>query len=97
MTVTGAQFSPQATVKLIRPDFGEDVPVNYSVVDATKIIAVFDLTGAPVGLYDLQVTNPDGTSQTLPYRVLVQDPTPIDGDIGLGGPGQYRAQQGRIP
>ena len=97
MTVTGARFAPQATVKLIRPDFGEAVPVNYSVVNATKIIAVFDLTGAPVGLYDLQVTNPDGTSQTIPYRVLLQNPTPIDADIGLGGPDNIALSKAGFP
>ncbi len=97
MTVTGAQFSPQATVKLIRPDFGEDVPVNYAVVNATKIVAVFDLTGSPDGLYDLQVTNPDGTSQVIPYRVLLQDPLPLDADIGLGGPDQIVLSKAGFP
>ncbi len=46
MTITGAAFDPQATVKLLRPQRAEFVPVNYQVVNATKIIATFDLTGA---------------------------------------------------
>ncbi|MEO8428859.1 MAG: CARDB domain-containing protein, partial [Verrucomicrobiota bacterium] len=36
VAVSGAMFSPQATVKLIRPQFGEFLPVNYLVVDATR-------------------------------------------------------------
>ncbi len=42
-TITGAGFNPKAIVKLIRPGFAEIEPVTYQVVDATKIIAEFDL------------------------------------------------------
>ncbi|MCC6234076.1 MAG: hypothetical protein IT580_15635, partial [Verrucomicrobiales bacterium] len=86
MTVRGAQFSPQATLKLIRPQFGEYVPVSYAVADATRIVAVFDLRDAPLGLYDLQVTNPDGAAIRLPYRFLIEPARPLDVTVGLGGP-----------
>ncbi|MCB1123273.1 MAG: hypothetical protein KJT03_17085, partial [Verrucomicrobiae bacterium] len=86
MTIRGARFNENATVKLIRPTFGEFVPVNYEVVDATRIVAVFDLREAPLGLYDVQVANPDGTSQIIPYRFLIEPPKEIDVAIGLGGP-----------
>ncbi|MEO6752143.1 MAG: CARDB domain-containing protein, partial [Chthoniobacteraceae bacterium] len=86
VTITGAQFSPQATVKLIRPQFGEYVPVNFSVVDATRIVAVFDFRNAPLGLYDVQVANPDGSTAIVPYRLLVSQAKALDATIGLGGP-----------
>ena len=35
--------------------YGADIEVN-----ATKILATFDLTGAPHGLYDVEGINPDG-------------------------------------
>ncbi|MCL4179872.1 MAG: tandem-95 repeat protein, partial [Verrucomicrobia bacterium] len=86
MTITGAKFSPGATVKLIRPMFAEFAPANYAVIDATRIVATFDLRNAPRGLYDLQVTNPDGAVSRVPYRYLIESPMPIDVTVGMGGP-----------
>ena len=50
---SGAQFDPQAIVKLVRPGFAEYEPVSYQVVNSTEIVAIFDLTDAPHGLYDV--------------------------------------------
>src|SRR5262249_12805806 len=58
VSVRGARFSPNALVKLIRPGIAEFEPKRYEVVDATQIRAIFDLTGAPHGLYDVTVINP---------------------------------------
>ena len=85
-TIEGAQFDPQAIVKLVRPGFAEDEPVSYQVVNATTIVAAFDLTGAPHGLYDVEVINPDGATAFLPYRYLVEQTLPASVAIGLGGP-----------
>ncbi len=49
VNITGAGFSPQAIVKLTRPGFAEYEPASVQVVDATRIIAEFDLTDAPTG------------------------------------------------
>ncbi len=84
--ITGAKFDPAATVKLIRPQLGEYLPVTYKRVDATLIIAVFDLRNAPHGLYDVQVANPDGAVSRVPYRYLVERALPLDLTVGLGGP-----------
>ncbi|MCI0535453.1 MAG: putative Ig domain-containing protein, partial [Verrucomicrobiales bacterium] len=86
MTVRGAKFDPSATLKLIRPQFAEFAPVSYQVVDATRIIATFDLRDAPRGLYDVQVTNPNGSSAIVPYRFLIEGANPLDVTVGLGGP-----------
>ncbi|NEQ69481.1 MAG: APHP domain-containing protein, partial [Symploca sp. SIO2D2] len=86
LTVTGAKFDPSATLKLIRPSFAELAPVSYEVIDATRIIATFDLSDAPLGLYDVQVTNPNGDIAVVPYRFLVEPALPLDLTVGLGGP-----------
>ena len=86
VTVTGDDFSPQAILRLIRPQFAEFAPVSYNVVNATKIVATFDLTDAPLGLYDVEVINPDGSTAIQPYRFLVEPAEPIDATIGMGGP-----------
>ena len=83
--ITGAQFDPNAIVKLVRPGFAEFEPVSYQVVNSTEIIAIFDLTDAPHGLYDVSVVNPDGAEVDAPYRYLVEPALPPQVTIGLGG------------
>nr|WP_309246834.1 CARDB domain-containing protein [Ramlibacter montanisoli] len=85
-TISGARFKPGALVKLVRPGLVEVEPARFEVLDATTIIATFDLRNVPHGLYDVAVINPDGALATLPYRYLVEAALPIDVTIGLGGP-----------
>src|SRR5262249_57973621 len=73
-------------VRLVRPGFAESEPVRYQVMDRTRILAVFDLTDAPHGLYDVEVINPDGEVALAPYRYLVEQALPPDVSLALGGP-----------
>ncbi len=86
VTINGADFSDDATVKLSRPGVAEFAPTRMQVIDATKIIAIFDLTAAPLGLYDVIVTNPDGAKAIEPYRYLVERAVEQEVTVGLGGP-----------
>src|SRR5262249_12410996 len=86
VTIEGAGFDPHAIVRLIRPGIHEEPPVNVRVINATRIIAAFDLTDAPHGLYDLKVVNPGGESDIVPYRFLVEQTVEPDVTIGVGGP-----------
>jgi large repetitive protein len=85
-TLVGAQFHEEAIIKLVRPGIAEYEPANYKVIDSTKIIATFDLTGAPHGLYDVKVINPNGDEAVVPYRYLVERAIEPDVTIGMGGP-----------
>ena len=85
-TITGAQFQPNAIVKLVMPGFAEYQPLTTDFVGSTEIIAEFDLTDAPHGLYDVQVTNPDGQQAIAPYRFQVEQTIEPDVTIGVGGP-----------
>src|SRR5262249_1668587 len=85
-TILGAQFDPQAIVKLVRPGFAEYEPVSYQVMDRTRIIAIFDLRNAPHGLYDVEVINPNGDTAIAPYRYLIEQALEPDVSIALGGP-----------
>ena len=44
-TISGAQFQPNAIVKLVMPGFAEYQPLVTDFVNSTEIIAEFDLTG----------------------------------------------------
>ena len=85
-TIEGAQFRDGALVKLVRPGIAEFEPVDWLVVDSTKIIAKFDFTNAERGLYDLKVINPDGAEAIIPYRFLVERAIEPEVTIGIGGP-----------
>jgi len=88
VTIRGAQFHPDAFVELSRPDFAEFAPARYEVIDGSEIQAVFDLTGAPLGLYDVRVINPDGRVAVSPYRFQIERYIEPDAALGLGGPDQ---------
>ena len=88
LDILGAQFDPQAVVKLVRPQIDEFEPVSYQVVNSTEILATFDLSSAAQGLYDVEVINPDGSEAVDPYRYLVEPAQPLNVSIGIGGPTQ---------
>ncbi len=85
-TISGAQFQPNAIVKLVMPGFAEYQPLVTNFVNDTEILAEFDLTRAPFGLYDVQVINPDGQEAIAPYRFEIEQTIPPDVTIGVGGP-----------
>ena len=84
--ITGAQFQPNAIVKLVMPGFAEYQPLLTNFVNSTEILAEFDLTGAPFGLYDVQVINPDGQEAIAPYRFEIEQTVQPNVAIGVGGP-----------
>ena len=86
MTIEGAGIKEGAIAKLSRPGQAEFLPVASKRVDATRIIAIFDLEGAPHGLYDVVVVNADGETAIDPYRYLVERAIERDLTVGLGGP-----------
>ncbi len=61
------------------------------MLDSTRIVATFDLTGAPHGLYDVSVINPGDEQATIPYRFQVERAIPPEVTIGVGGPFQIPA------
>ena len=85
-TISGAQFQPNAIVKLVMPGFAEYQPLTTDYVNSTEIIAEFNLTGAPHGLYDVQVTNPDGQQAIAAYRFEVEQTVSPNVTVALGGP-----------
>ncbi|SHJ60399.1 Sugar lactone lactonase YvrE [Palleronia salina] len=81
--IRGAQFAEGATVRLSRPGFAAHEPAAWRVVDSGRILASFDLTGAERGLYDVSVTNPDGSTAILPYRVMIDPPRAAQIEVAL--------------
>ncbi|MET0622696.1 MAG: CSLREA domain-containing protein [Pyrinomonadaceae bacterium] len=65
--LTGQGFQPGATARLTRAGQPDIVGTDASVTNAgTTLTATFDLTGRARGLWSVVVTNPGGTTATLP-------------------------------
>ncbi|MBU0686672.1 MAG: hypothetical protein KKB81_02280 [Candidatus Margulisbacteria bacterium] len=62
-TITGLHFDTGATVSLVGTT--ETITGDISSITSTQIVADFNITGMPVGFYDVVVTNPDGLSYSL--------------------------------
>ncbi|MEM9827396.1 MAG: CARDB domain-containing protein, partial [Planctomycetota bacterium] len=85
-TIEGARFHPDAILKLVRPGAAEISPVSTNYVSASQIIAKFDFTDMPRGLYDVQVINPGGQVAVVPYRFQIERTIEPEVTIGVGGP-----------
>jgi photosystem II stability/assembly factor-like uncharacterized protein len=77
--LAGSNFQSGATVWLERS--GTIINATDVVVTPTKITCKFNLSGVPVGAYDVVVRNPDGTDGRLSKGFNVNAPNPC----GLGG------------
>ena len=64
--LSGANFMPGATVHLAKANESDIPTINAPIVQPGKILCFFDLTGQPVGAWDVVVTNTvDGQSGVL--------------------------------
>ncbi len=74
MEITGAWLEPDASVSLTQD--GAPVVSALSIngtVDKRILSAVFDLTGLPVGSYNVTVANPDGTTITGATKFTIEE------------------------
>ncbi len=78
LAVLGGTFEPQSGATLtLTPSAGGSQIVGTDVsLDDGRLTATFDLTDAPVGDYDLVVTNPDTSSATAPRALSVMEAQP---------------------
>lgn len=73
VSLTGNQFSPGATVQLTKTGQTTLTATGVTVPSLTSIsAAIFDLSGAATGQWNVVVTNPDGLSGTLANGFLIQ-------------------------
>jgi PKD repeat protein len=63
--LAGSNFMNGATVTLVKTGESPIATINGPIVQPNKILCFFDLTGKPVGLWDIMVSNPDGQNGTL--------------------------------
>jgi hypothetical protein len=63
--LAGTTFLAGATVKLKRAEQPDITASSVTLVNASKITCVFNLTGKKTGLWDIFVANTDGLSGTL--------------------------------
>ncbi len=78
--IQGRNFDPGLTVKLI----GQEIELsgqNIKVEQGTKITCFLDITGKPVGSYDLMVINPDQEKAVLENGFRIKEYTPSCDDL----------------
>jgi PKD repeat protein len=80
----GTSFVTGATVRLTRSGSTAISANNVNVVSSTKITCTFTIPKkADVGDWNVQVTNPDGSTDILPsgFTVVSTAPLPVDADF----------------
>jgi RHS repeat-associated protein len=80
LTVSGNQFTPTASLRLIAPDGSDVTPTQQWWQNDMTLVGNFDLTGLATGAYDVQVVDAPGT-------VVIADGFSLD----EGPPGQLEA------
>lgn len=85
ITVTGSGFEDEATVLLRREGYADVLPsVDFTFVDTTTLNnGAFDLTGVPLGDWDVVARNPGGQSGTLAAGFAVEETPAVDEDTKL--------------
>ncbi len=82
--LSGSNFMMGATVKLTRAGQTPITATNL-LMNATRIICDFDLTGAATGAWNVVVTNPDAKSGTLPNGFTVTAPFGVNVTVAVSG------------
>ena len=72
--LAGSNFMNGATVILAKTGETPIATINGPIVQPNKILCFFDLTGQPVGVWDVVVNNPDGQNGTLPAAFTIYYP-----------------------
>ena len=69
----GYGFNNETTIFLTGENLPKLEPVLVDMQSATELFVTFDMTGVPVGNYDIVVENPDGSMSILPGGLGVAD------------------------
>jgi hypothetical protein len=83
-TITGENFRSGATAKLMRAGYPAISATGVSVSSETTIDCAFSLLKAEKGSYNLEVTNPDGQSDTKVGAFTITDPIPVISGVSPG-------------
>ncbi len=89
VSVAGAHFRAGATVRLRKSGRPDIITSGVIVTDPSLIVCDFDLSGKPVGKWNVIVTNVEGKSGTLEEGFTIENPAPVLGRMSpSSGPAQ---------
>jgi hypothetical protein len=77
LEISGTNFATGAVARLKRAGQPDITATQTLVVSAQKITCTLDLTGVAVGLWTVEVANPDGRSGLLPSALNIGYPSPL--------------------
>ena len=87
--LSGTGFDSTTVVRLVRAG-QPDIIGNVRLVNSTLLSVSFDLHGAPQGVYDVVVTDPDGSVQILSGGYTVEAGRPPQMWVDVVGPTRVR-------
>ncbi|MBK8269432.1 MAG: hypothetical protein IPK83_14450 [Planctomycetes bacterium] len=70
-SISGFNFSPLANAKLTLSGSPDQIPFLLDVQSSDFMLAGFDITNTPTGLWELVVTNPDNQFGVAPTQYLI--------------------------
>lgn len=94
MNINGGAFTGATTVKFKKPGFPDISPTSLQFVNNTLMIAKFNLSGAPVGLRDLEATIPGFGIYTLTDEFTVTAACNDSIALSYEGAARYRFNNG---
>ena len=82
VTISGSKFV--SGIQALLSNGGTTIPGLISSCTSTKIVSIFNLTGAPAGVYYLNLTNPDDSCTTKANSFTILSPGPAPTITGFG-------------
>jgi hypothetical protein len=92
--LTGTGFVSGAVVKLTKTGLTDISATNVAVVSSTQISCTLPIAGAPTGVWNIVVANPDGQSGTLENSFTVKGVYTLIGTVNLA---DYTATPNGVP
>jgi YD repeat-containing protein len=93
LAIKGSGFTQGSTVSLTGTGLPTIAPIQITVVSATSIIALFDLTGVQTGVYDVKIETPGQPVTTYTGAFQITEGTVGRLEVALSAPSAVRTSR----
>nr|MCU0871095.1 dockerin type I domain-containing protein [Pirellulaceae bacterium] len=89
LTLEGGKLTDGLSYQVVGPDAVVHQAINISAVNSSLVYATFDLSGLPIGAYDVQAVSPGATATFSGALAVAADPArPVESAVS--GPAFFR-------